>query len=70
MTRNGALAGIVAGGVTVVVWKQMQGGIFDLYEIVPGCLISLISILLFSLLDRRPTREIDAEFRKMEQIIR
>ena len=40
MNRNGALAGIVVGAVTVVVWKQLSGGIFDLYEIVPGILLS------------------------------
>ena len=48
MTRLGALSGIVAGGVTVVVWKQLEGGIFELYEIVPGILASVIAILLFS----------------------
>ena len=49
MTRWGALAGILAGGITVVAWKQLQGGIFDLYEIVPGILASVIAILLASL---------------------
>ncbi|WP_455206972.1 sodium/proline symporter PutP, partial [Kaarinaea lacus] len=32
--RHGALAGIIVGGLTVVIWKQLSGGIFDLYEIV------------------------------------
>lgn len=36
MNRNGALAGIVVGGVTIVMWKQLTGGWFDVYEIVPG----------------------------------
>jgi sodium/proline symporter len=62
MTRNGALAGIVGGGVTVVIWKQLQGGIFDLYELVPGFLVSAVAILLFSLLDRKPEDEIISEF--------
>jgi len=53
MTRNGAVAGIVAGGVTVIVWKQLSGGIFDLYEIVPGCLVSALAVVLVSLLDSR-----------------
>lgn len=33
MNRNGALAGIVVGGVTIVLWKQFTGGWFDVYEI-------------------------------------
>ncbi|MEW8429775.1 MAG: sodium:proline symporter, partial [gamma proteobacterium symbiont of Ctena orbiculata] len=48
MNRWGALAGIVSGGLTVVIWKPLQGGLFDLYEIIPGFLISLLMILLVS----------------------
>ncbi len=48
MTRNGALAGIILGGLTVVIWKQLSGGIFDLYEIVPGIVVSTAGILVFS----------------------
>ncbi|MCP4699665.1 MAG: sodium/proline symporter PutP [Gammaproteobacteria bacterium] len=48
MTRNGALAGIIAGGVVVIVWKQLEGGIFSLYEIVPGFIVSTLAIVLFS----------------------
>ncbi|HBG15433.1 MAG TPA: sodium/proline symporter PutP [Firmicutes bacterium] len=62
MTRNGALAGIVAGGGTAFLWKQLQGGIFELYEIVPGFLCSVIAIVLFSLLDKKPADEIIEEF--------
>jgi sodium/proline symporter len=53
MTRLGALAGIVAGGLTVVIWKQLEGGIFDLYEILPGILISTLVILSVSLAGNR-----------------
>lgn len=52
MTRLGALSGIISGGVTVVIWKQLEGGIFELYEIVPGILLSATVIILFSLLER------------------
>ncbi len=54
MTRQGAIAGILLGGVTVIVWKQLSGGIFDLYEIVPGVLISVLAIVAVSRLTRRP----------------
>jgi sodium/proline symporter len=52
MTRLGALSGILAGGITVVVWKQLEGGIFELYEIVPGIIVSIFAILLVSHLSR------------------
>lgn len=62
MTRNGALAGIVAGGLTVIAWKQLSGGVFDLYEIVPGFVISVIAIVAVSLMDSEPSKEIQDEF--------
>jgi sodium/proline symporter len=52
MTRLGALSGIITGGVTVVGWKQLEGGIFELYEIVPGLLASVAVIVLISLISR------------------
>ena len=44
MSRNGALAGILVGGATVILWKQGHGGIFELYEIVPGFALSCLAI--------------------------
>ena len=44
----GAILGIIVGGLVVVVWKNMHGGIFDLYELVPGFIISLLVIVIFS----------------------
>ena len=62
MTRNGALGGILVGGLTVLIWKQLSGGIFDLYEIVPGFLLSVIVIVVISLLDKEPSKEVLDEF--------
>ncbi len=55
-TRNGILAGIIVGGVTVLVWKQLA--LFGLYEIIPGFLFSLIAIYVVSKLDKEPAKEI------------
>ena len=49
MSAAGAIAGVVTGGVTVVVWKQLAGGWFDLYEIIPGFTRSLLAIVLVSM---------------------
>lgn len=62
MTRNGALAGLIVGAVTVVVWKQLSGGIFELYEIVPGFFLNMLVIWIVSLLGKEPSPEIQAEF--------
>lgn len=62
MTLKGALGGILVGGITVIVWKQLSGGIFDLYEIVPGFILSVITIITVSLIDKKPSREITDEF--------
>lgn len=52
MTITGALAGIVTGSITVVVWKQY--GWLHLYEIVPGFLLASCAIVLVSLFSRAP----------------
>lgn len=57
MTRGGAFAGIIVGGVTVVVWKQLTGGVFDLYEIIPGIVFSFIAILVVSKVTSAPSEK-------------
>ena len=69
MTRNGAIAGILMGGVTVVVWKQLDGGLFDLYEIIPGFLLSLLSIWLVSRADISGHEAVTASFNRVERRI-
>ena len=53
MTRNGALAGMLVGGLTVILWKQGSGGIFALYEMVPGVVLSATAIWIVSALERK-----------------
>lgn len=50
MTRNGALAGILVGAVTVVIWKQ--NGWLGLYEIVPGFIFGWLAVVVVSRLGR------------------
>ncbi len=60
--KYGAYAGIVVGGLTSIIWAQLKGGIFDLYEIVPGFVFGLIAIIIVSLLTPAPNAEIIREF--------
>lgn len=61
MNRNGALAGIVVGGVTIVIWKQLSGGWFDVYEIVPGIIFSTLAIVSVSLTTGEPEEAVKAQ---------
>lgn len=61
----GALSGMIAGGVTVFVWKycvRPLGGGFDIYELLPAFLISCAVIILVSLLTAAPDKNILEEF--------
>ncbi|WP_067725250.1 sodium/proline symporter PutP [Oceanobacillus damuensis] len=68
VTRNGALAGILVGALTVIIWGDMlEGGIFDLYELLPGFILSLIVTIIVSLLGK-PAPEVEAEFNQAVEI--
>ena len=51
MTARGALAGVFVGGATVIIWPQFEGGIFELYSLVPGFGISALAVVVGSLID-------------------
>jgi sodium/proline symporter len=58
MNWHGAIAGVVTGGLVVVLWKQLDGGIFALYEIVPGFLLASAAIVITSLVTPPPSEAI------------
>lgn len=62
MTLKGAYAGVIVGGLTVLIWKQFAW--FDLYELVPGFLFSVIAIVVVSLMDKEPSESIKKTFEK------
>jgi len=65
MNRFGCLAGIVVGGLTVVIWKQLSGGLFDVYEIVPGFLLATLAIVVVSVMSSVPSREMELKFQEV-----
>ena len=62
MNWQGALAGMLTGGVTVVIWKHLSGGLFELYEIIPGFLLSAVAITIASLLTKKPPPQVSQTF--------
>lgn len=67
MNAWGALAGMIAGAATVIGWVQLRqagaGGIFELYEIVPGFIACTVAIIVVS----RMTKSDDVAESKFEQ---
>ena len=62
---QGALAGMLAGGLMVFVWKYLispLGGVFSIYELLPAFLTSLLVCVVVSLVTPAPSKEIEAEF--------
>ncbi|WP_298744764.1 sodium/proline symporter PutP [uncultured Brevundimonas sp.] len=68
MTRNGALAGMITGAATVLVWifapVLPSGAALTtvLYEMVPGFLLSALAIVGVSLMGRTPQGEVAGTF--------
>ena len=70
-TAPGAIAGLICGGITDVVWHYIPASvakIFGLYEILPAFIVCLVVTVLISLLTK-PDAEVLAkfeEYKKME----
>jgi len=61
----GALAGMIAGGMMVFVWKygvRPLGGIWNIYELLPAFIVASLSIVIVSLATSPPSQEICEEF--------
>ena len=68
-TKKGAIAGMITGGVSVIIWRKLGvalGGIFSLYEIVPGFLLSALVIYIVSKMDKEPSQDMIDEFEKVQ----
>ena len=70
----GAIAGLVSGALTVIVWDYLPivGGVTPykatgLYSLALGFVISLVCIIVVSLITKAPGEEITATFDKMKQ---
>lgn len=64
MTKEGALAGMILGAVTVLVWKQYEW--FSLYEIVPGFILGILAVFIVSSVTK-PTQKVLDTFDKADK---
>ncbi len=68
--RQGALAGMITGGVMVFVWKfgiAPMGGVLAIYELLPAFLLALLVNVAVSLATPEPSKEIQDEFEKVKR---
>ena len=62
---SGAIAGMVAGAVSIFLWKFLVrplGGAWDIYELLPAFLVGSLFIVVVSLATKAPEKEIVEEF--------
>ncbi len=52
-TSNGVKAGVITGALTVIFWKSIPGLSENLYELIPGFILSVLAIWWGSKIDRR-----------------
>ncbi len=67
MTRSGALAGMVFGAATVILWRYTGSA---LYEMVPGVIAASIAIITGSLLSRAPAPAVLARHQQVQLTLR
>lgn len=68
MTMYGAIAGMLSGGVCVVVWNKFLAQSTGIYELVPAFIISCAFIVVVSLIDKEPSKEVVETFNKVSEI--
>ncbi|MGP9783975.1 sodium/proline symporter PutP [Arthrobacter sp. MYb211] len=67
LTALGGFAGMVSGAAVVYIWGNIDVLASNMYEIVPGFIVSLVVAWLVSRATFKPNAEIDAEFTAMEE---
>ena len=68
--RFGIMAGLVAGGVMIFVWKFLvrpMGGALDIYELLPAFVVGLAAIVIVSLLTPAPDTGIEKLFDEVRE---
>lgn len=69
MTKWGALAGMIVGAVTVLIWVNVPVLKETVYEMIPGFFLSLIAVYVVSLITSRPSKRVQNVFTEMEETL-
>ncbi|TYR37499.1 sodium/proline symporter PutP [Sphingobacterium phlebotomi] len=68
-TAMGALSGMLVGGATVLLWVYVPHAYKDVYEIIPGFLLSFLTTVVVSLVTGRVPGEVEGEFEEVREIV-
>ena len=63
--KQGAVAGMLTGGVSIFLWKYLVrplGGAWNIYELLPAFLAASLAIVIVSLATKEPDKEIVEQF--------
>jgi SSS family solute:Na+ symporter len=69
-TRNGAITGMVVGGMTVLLWVYLNHPYKEMYAMIPGFGLSFLAIVLVSKFSKAPSKEILTEFDEVRKELR
>ena len=82
-TKAGAISGMISGGLVVFIYKWLRDGfvsetwlsggfldgtVFDIYELLPAFIIGVATIIIVSLLTKKPQNEITDTFDEVKQL--
>lgn len=70
-TKQGAIAGMLTGGIMIFVWKyaiRTLGGIWDIYELLPAFILASIVIVIVSLITPTPDKKIIDDFDEVKSL--
>ncbi|MCY1037670.1 sodium/proline symporter PutP [Staphylococcus nepalensis] len=76
LSRTGAVSGMLSGAIVVIIWiafVKPLGDIndfFNLYEIVPGFLTSLIVTIVVSKITKKPQIDVESDLEEVRQMVK
>lgn len=70
LTMKGAIAGMITGGVVVVLWENVPAlAATGLYSLVPGFILAMAAIVTVSLIDKEPSKEVQELFERAKNAV-
>lgn len=66
-TKNGVVAGMIAGAITVIIWRNLHLSSM-MYEILPGTIMSFLFTIVVSLWGKPPSQTVCEEFEKVRRM--
>ncbi|WP_251517426.1 MULTISPECIES: sodium/proline symporter PutP [Staphylococcus] len=75
LSRTGAVSGMISGAIVVILWITLAkplgkvNDFFNLYEIVPGFLTSLIVTIVVSKFTKKPQIDVESDLREVKALV-